>query len=100
VNDVQEFPHASREVRVDLGARKADDPYSTGEHPGTASSSSPVAASVFEVRTPGQRGKRAVDASGLLAFGLGLIWPGWQIPIMLLGVAFAMAANYGLLAGT
>ena len=34
---------------------------------------------------------------GLALWLLAIAWPGWQMPIMLLGVALVMAAVFGLL---
>jgi len=34
---------------------------------------------------------------GLSAWAFAIAWPGWQMPIMLLGVALVMWAVYGLL---
>lgn len=34
---------------------------------------------------------------GLALWLLAIAWPGWQLPIMLLGVALVMAAVFGLL---
>jgi hypothetical protein len=34
---------------------------------------------------------------GLAFWALAIAWPGWQMPIMLLGVALVMWAVYGLL---
>ena len=39
----------------------------------------------------------AMIAVGLATWLFAIVWPGWQIPIMTLGVALVMFAVFGLL---